>query len=607
MITPFKHINLFFLLAFFLNINTFAQKEANIWYFGSNAGLDFNNEPPTVLTNGALASFEGCASIATDNGELLFYTDGNIVYNNEHNIMPNGTGLLGDGSSTNSAIIIPSPANNGIYYIFTTDDIGGPNGLNYTEIDMALDGGLGDVVPSKKNIRLDPLNTVTEKLSAIKNLNTNEIWVVSTRSKLSANKEFIAFKVDADSVHTTPVESIVGAPFTTTENNQGAIKISPDGTKIAIANYGNFGGDHNAELFDFDINTGLVSNPILFIGFAKRTYGVEFSNSSKVLYVSELGGGVYQFDLTAGDIEGSKTLINTSSSTSLLQLATNGKIYVAQVDQDTIDVINNPNNIDTGLGEAGYSAESVGLSGRFSRFGLPAFIQTYFLPPNDIQLIKTVNDTIPFEGDTITFTISVTNQGIALSRNINVLDSLPDGLTLLSATPSSGTWTDPNWFVGNLDASEQDSIIITAIVNEGTAGDTITNTAFNTQDRDDENLTADSPSATIIVQIIEEEDEPITELVFPEIVTPNNDGLNDVFEIIDIEKQFPNFSIEIFNRWGNSLYFYQHNGNANENPIWWNNSSSGSSDIVPAGTYHYIIDFNSNDRQPMAGWFYINK
>ena len=70
--------------------------------------------------------------------------------------MPNGSGLLGDPSSSQSAIIVPKPNNPTIFYVFTVDDHSqnAPHfGLNYSEIDMSLDGGLGDVT-SNKNINL---------------------------------------------------------------------------------------------------------------------------------------------------------------------------------------------------------------------------------------------------------------------------------------------------------------------------------------------------------------------------------------------------------------------------------------------------------------------
>jgi len=59
-----------------LSLNCFAQKQGNIWYFGDGIGLDFNQNPPALLTNGKMITNEGCSSIADENGQLLLYTDG---------------------------------------------------------------------------------------------------------------------------------------------------------------------------------------------------------------------------------------------------------------------------------------------------------------------------------------------------------------------------------------------------------------------------------------------------------------------------------------------------------------------------------------------------
>ncbi len=95
--------------------------EANTWYFGEFSGLSFNTDPPTALDNGALNTNEGCASISNSDGNILFYTDGLTVYNKLHNVMQNGNDLLGDISSTQSAIICPYPGNTDLYFIFTVD------------------------------------------------------------------------------------------------------------------------------------------------------------------------------------------------------------------------------------------------------------------------------------------------------------------------------------------------------------------------------------------------------------------------------------------------------------------------------------------------------
>ncbi|MFN5842759.1 MAG: hypothetical protein ACK45G_05955, partial [Bacteroidota bacterium] len=102
------------------SIQTSAQKSAHTWYFGKKAGIDFNSNPPVKLTNSALQTIEGtsCFSDPTT-GAILFYTNGDSIWNKNHQPMPNGFGLGGHYSTTQSAVIIPDPGNNNRYYVFT--------------------------------------------------------------------------------------------------------------------------------------------------------------------------------------------------------------------------------------------------------------------------------------------------------------------------------------------------------------------------------------------------------------------------------------------------------------------------------------------------------
>lgn len=97
---------------------------------------------------------------------------------------------------------------------------------------------------------------------------------------------------------------------------------------------------------------------------------------------------------------------------------------------------------------------------------------------------------------------------------------------------------------------------------------------------------------------------------FPDSFSPNNDGINDVFEIPTLAEQYPNFIMKIYNRYGNLVYDYSNNGK--KNPDWWNGISQGrftldKSKVVPASTYWYIIDFNDGKRKPVQKWLYLNK
>ena len=100
--------------------------------------------------------------------------------------------------------------------------------------------------------------------------------------------------------------------------------------------------------------------------------------------------------------------------------------------------------------------------------------------------------------------------------------------------------------------------------------------------------------------------EPLVLLVIPEGFTPNGDGINDVFEIEHLQVLYPNFSMEIVNRYGNIVYNYKHNGDKFKTPIWWNGHSTGrwnfSKEMLPTGTYFYTIYFNNDERKPQTGW-----
>jgi gliding motility-associated-like protein len=92
---------------------------------------------------------------------------------------------------------------------------------------------------------------------------------------------------------------------------------------------------------------------------------------------------------------------------------------------------------------------------------------------------------------------------------------------------------------------------------------------------------------------------------FPEVITPNGDTRNDIFVIENIERDFPNYNITIFNRWGNAVY----KGNAST-PEWdgtSNQSGSLGDDILPVGVYFYVVDFNDGSTSPRQGKVYLNR
>ena len=336
----------------------FSQKQGNVWYFGINAGIDFNTTPPTALLDGQINSYEAAASIADADGNLLFYTEGLKVYNKNHQTMQNGNGLLGN-ISTSQIIIIPKPGSETIYYIFTI--AAGENpvaGFTYSEVDMTLDNGLG-AVTQNKNIQL--LTDTSEHLTAAFHRNGTDIWVL-TRGLTDGL--LYSFLVTPNGVPTTPVTSFLlgGASY------GGYMKVSPDGSKLAHA------GTFFATLSDFDNSTGQASNGIL-LNEEFINYGIEFSPSGKRLYVSGyMLAQVWQYNLEAENIPASEVLVLDDGIDyygGTLQRAANGKIYMSNYYETSISVIDSPDALGTACN---IIPHAVDLGGRTAWLGLPFVI-----------------------------------------------------------------------------------------------------------------------------------------------------------------------------------------------------------------------------------------
>lgn len=86
----------------------------------------------------------------------------------------------------------------------------------------------------------------------------------------------------------------------------------------------------------------------------------------------------------------------------------------------------------------------------------------------------------------------------------------------------------------------------------------------------------------------------IDKLTFPTIITPNNDGKNDLLVFIGLEA-FNGSKLVIYNRWGNLIY---------QSDDYKNNWDGGN---FPAGTYYYILEVNNPDKTVQKGYLTILK
>lgn len=376
-----------FCIIFLYSCAVLGQRDAAHWYFGNFAGLEFNSGSPQFLEDGALNTTEGCSAISDkDTGELLFYTEGTTIWNRNHEVMLNGTDLLGSLSSTQSAVIVPLPGSATLFYVITTDEVqayqntGTGNGINYSIVSITGDAGLGEVI--QKNVQLLPEGS--EKISVVETADGVNFWIVT-----HFQNQFYSFLMDATGINPTPVISTIGPTISDYENFRGAMKIAPDGSRIAIAHtLFEPSLDGLAFVYDFDNNTGIVSNQTL-LGDDLVYYGVEFSSDSSKLYFSsktiDTNGlsdrvVIEQYDLTASSIPGSRFVILDQENDLLsdlagaLQIAMDKKIYHS-IPGRGVSVINYPKLVGSA---SGFSGSSVNLGLRTSSFGLPQYIQSFF-------------------------------------------------------------------------------------------------------------------------------------------------------------------------------------------------------------------------------------
>jgi len=363
------------ILLFFFPFVLFGQSNhAEIWYFGNKAGIDFRTIPPLPLLDGQMSVSEGSSTLADQNGNMIAYSDGFKIWNKNHAVMPNGI-LYGGGSPWQAAVFIPFPNHPNQYFLFTCmgGEGTGIEALRYNLIDATLDNGNGDVVLGMKDIVLH--TPASEQLTVISNSCGNIFWVVAfvLDDVNWTNSHLKIYRVDENGVNTTATTFPLNIQTMITNE----IKFTPDGKHLFWVN-----GD-NQFLFgmaDFNVETGVLSNRRT-IGNGTSYYDVnwfEFSSDSRFVYTND-GADVCQFEinnLSNTAILASQIKIGTSNlyGKGQMQLAPDGKIYIAKFNENYLSVIHEPTKkgIDCLFEENGFY-----LGGRKAYSGLPTFCQSF--------------------------------------------------------------------------------------------------------------------------------------------------------------------------------------------------------------------------------------
>lgn len=541
---PMKNFNLLIVLLFPFCMA--AQQQGDIWYFGERVGLDFSSGAPVLLTDGAILTFEGCASYSDAAGNLLFYTngggrpelsgqDGGTIWNRDHEVMYDMAGEEGGGfSARQSSLIIPKPNVPKVYLLFTIEEQefnsggvvdGQPNGrgLSYFEIDMTLDGGLGGVTVADQRLQV-PL---FEALAGTIHANNQDYWVLAA-DNTADNNRFVRLLVNENGPQ--PLDFL---PVDTATQIGGSIKIAPS-TEWVFS---------NGQLFAFDNATGELSDAVATLHSPEVGRSFSFSANSQYFYTIELMGNLVeavQYNLTTNDIPESRRVIDTLESERVfgqMQLAPDGNLYF--LDVSFLDPLNPRLSVircaDSPNPQLELDAVDLPAGGNYAPYlGLPNFTDQLFA-----------------------------NTGPTLDINLGADSTLCQGDVLLLGDTLPAPGSAYEWSTGDttatIEASTSDTYSLTVTNECGSIADTV----------DLEFIDCDTAC----------------QIVMPNAFTPNGDDTNETFGYVSNceEPTFEVYQLVVYNRWGALVFETETPGDT------WDGSQE---DGTPAASEVYFYRFN---------------
>jgi len=340
------------------------EQRSNIWYFGSKAGIDFNKRPPKALNNSAMDTPAGCAIVCDPNGQTIFYTNGSTVWDKTNTAIAHGIG--GDSTSTQSALIVPVPGDQTLFYIFTTQAINGISGneLRYSLFDLKMNGGKGGIV--QKDVLLFAKST--ERITG------NNQWLISHEY---GNNTFRSYRVTAQGLG-DPIYSAIGSvhSFQFAANGEGYMKLGPK-NNLAVA-FSTPGVSNWVELFHFSDSTGMLSyyRKIDLHHPVGQVYGIEFSPGGNKVFASITNtpsSDVFEYSIDSVGHPHLKKDNVEAGTIGALQVAPDNQIYMAINGSTTLGTIlaDEDTTHISAINLAGFTL----AAGTKSELGLPNFRQ----------------------------------------------------------------------------------------------------------------------------------------------------------------------------------------------------------------------------------------
>lgn len=442
-----------------------SYKHKMVWALEDSVLMDFNSNPASLSSNSKIHGrdpsnptkswLESSVSVSSEEGDLLFYSNGKIVWDRNHQAMPSGRGLLGSTSAQQAVIAFPDPASPSRYYLITQDAIENKfrNGVRYSIIDMQLNGGFGDIVSGEKNRLITVSNS--ENMGAVYHANGNDVWLLIRKNITTTTPPNPTDPSLLESYLITN-RGLNPSPVITPLNSSGAFlgifKISHDGSFFVEAGAAKNGPglfdytSYPSMLHRFDRSTGRIHfiMELLDNQYLNIPYGAEFSSDNTKIYLADLNQNLFQLDLSSG-IPGTirNSALNLTDGLNpgqlgKIELGPDRRIYLSQIEGDALHVIDKPNR--QGLDcELMLQAISLPLeNGSLKSWSLPSYIRG----GRQAKISLVANTLVPCPGDTVKIYPEYSQSPYTLQYALAVpMNTFRRGDTLLIIPTQPGSFT----------------------------------------------------------------------------------------------------------------------------------------------------------------------
>ncbi|MCZ2129282.1 MAG: hypothetical protein LC109_03345, partial [Bacteroidia bacterium] len=345
------------------------------WHFGDGVGLRF--DPDTIYKVQTSIQTHEAAAVHTDqDGNLLLYSNGETIWNANHEIIHNGNLALGHHSSNLGSVFVFHEDNPDSIYLFNT----------YYNISTTKEFSVNLIVREADTFRVAYkdsvlMYSVCEPIAVVKADNGRDIWVVV--HEFGANNLYSYLLTSQGIVSCPVVSKSFSTPFGSPQAAFFTMVFSSDGSYMAKVNTNQtFPLIKRVETYRFHSGNGKFDFLYSLDSLAQLTTGLCFNKDNSYLFVTERDDDLLSFKFNPNDslstINSKNKIALSGLKSKLQQMPYNYGVALMRRRPDDVSFIDFIVNDD--LDTIKVLEEKIDLNATMN-YVFPNFNQSYFYTP----------------------------------------------------------------------------------------------------------------------------------------------------------------------------------------------------------------------------------